>query len=136
MKTEATNIFMNLLGAVKAVNYYPPKHPSRTQPVTRSHQNLKPLLAKRAKVVLAVVEEVLVFEGQPFFDDSNLHVELKDCLDDRNIITVTIHRGVTEDELGVLVEVLSMPPAGLDAWDSVADLLKSREVSHIEIEIE
>jgi HD-GYP domain-containing protein (c-di-GMP phosphodiesterase class II) len=136
MKSEATNIFMNLLAAVKAVNYYPPKHPSRTQPVTRSHQLVKPMLVKRAKVVLAVVEDTLVFEGQPFFDDSNLHVELKDALDDRKIVAITIHRGVTEDELGVLVEILSMPPSNLSAWESVDDLLRSREVSHIEIEIE
>lgn len=136
MKSEATNIILNLLGAVKAVNYYPPKHPSRTQPVTRSHQLMKPLLAKRGKVILAIVEDVLVFEGEPFFDDSNLNVELKEILDDRKIIEITVHKGVSEDELSVLVEVLSMAPRDMQAWTSADAYLQSREVSHIHIEID
>lgn len=136
MKSEATNIFMNLLAAVKAVNYYPPRHPSRMQPITRAHQWLKPLLAKRGKVNLSIVEDVLVFEGEPFYDDSSLNTELREVLDDRKIIDIGIHRGVTEDELGVLVEVLSATPQALAAWEGVPEYLQSRGVGHIEIEVE
>ena len=127
---------MNLLSAVKAVAYYPPKHQSRTQPITRAHQFMKPILAKRGKMVLAIVEDVLVFEGEPFYDDNQLNAELREVLDDHKIVNVTVHRGVTEDELGVLVEVLSADTKALAAWQSVEEYLKSRSVSHIEIEIE
>ncbi len=136
MKAESINIFMNLLGAVKAVNYYPPKHPSRTQPVTRSYQLLKPLLAKRGRVTLGIIEDVLVFEGQPFFDDGNLEIELKEQLEERDIVEVTIHKGVREDELGVLVEILSASKGDMGAWASLEDYLRSREVTHIEISVD
>ena len=135
MKAEVTNILTNLLGAVKAVNYYPPKHPSRTQPVNRTHQLLKPLLAKRASVVLAIVEEVLVFDEQPFFDDANMHIELKDQLEERSIGAIIVHKGVTDEELGVLVEVLSADSTAMRGWGSINEYLATRNVSHISIEI-
>ncbi len=135
MKSEATNIFANLLGAVRAVNYYPPKHPSRTQPITRSHQLLKPLLARRGQVTLAVVEDTLVFEGEPFFGDGTVEIELKELLDERQIILISIQKGVGDGELAVLVELLSTTREGMAAWNSVEEFLASRQVRHIEVEV-
>ena len=133
MKGEASNIFMNLLGAVKAVNYYPPRHPSRVQPATRAHQLLKPLLAKRGTVSLAIVEDVLVFEGEPFFRDDGVEAELKETLDERRITEVRFSKGVTDAELLVLVEVLSAGPDLMAAWDSLQGYLQSQSVRHIEV---
>ncbi len=133
---EAQPIFMNLLGAVKAVNYYPPRHPSRTQPVTRAHQLLKPLLTKRGRLSLAIVEDVLVFEGEPFYDDATVHVELREALEDRRISEIVIHRGVTEEEMTVLVEVLSAGTDAMAAWKDIGEFLKSRSVTRIEITVE
>jgi putative nucleotidyltransferase with HDIG domain len=132
MKSEAINIFLNFLGAIKAVNYYPPRHPSRTQPVTRAHQLLKPLLARKNRISIAVVEDVLVFEGEPFYDDSTV-LELFDILTEREIADIRLQKGLTEDELSVLVEILSADRAAMEAFGPLEQYLQTRSVTHVEI---
>ena len=60
MQKKLEQAIKYLAGTLKSLNYYPPGHPTIIQPIERSLEIIKPFLAKRGQLVLAVLDKILV----------------------------------------------------------------------------
>lgn len=100
-------ILKSLNAAIKSRRLYPPAHPAIAAPVKKGHEALADSLRERECIVIAVINEALVFEDGPVPDGDRLYPDLVQNMTDKKIEAVVIERGISENELSGAVEILS-----------------------------
>lgn len=129
-------LITQLASAAKAVHLYPPQHQARTQPLYRIGGLLEQILSRFEVCYVAIEEEILVVNGEPFFDPFPGYAELIDRMIEREVVRIEFQRGVGAREIQILVALLAMPADDLVNWDSPRAFLEHQEVAHIEVELE
>lgn len=126
-----------LATAAKAVYLYPADHGARTQPLQRMAAILAEAHAKVAVLAVAIEEEILVVNGEPFFDSFPGSQELMDRFRERGLLRIEFARGLRGDELRAVVAMLATSPEDLmSGWDNARDFLAQQLVEHVELELE
>ncbi|MBI2369007.1 MAG: HD-GYP domain-containing protein [Deltaproteobacteria bacterium] len=124
-------ILKGLNRAVRGRSLYPAGHPAIVQPVRESHLLLTGLLASKPRLVLGMVEGLLVFEEETFYDTDGKFPELAARFAQHNLQKVSFLPGVTVEELGVLVTALAR--GGSEGKDALAGVMAAAGVRHIEV---
>ncbi|MEK7772773.1 MAG: HD-GYP domain-containing protein [Deltaproteobacteria bacterium] len=99
-------ILKNINAAIKSRRLYPPGHPAIAAPVKKGHELLADSLKDKGSLVIAVVNEALVFEESPIPDGEKLYPDLIRHMADKQIDAIVIESGLTENELSSAIEVL------------------------------
>ena len=101
---SVAEICLRLQGAYRAVRLYPPGHSmieSRMQPLGSS---LAGFLALRGSLTFEVEESRLLYEGQEVYRQEPMRDEMAFALFREGVRTLTLHAGLEDGELRVLVE--------------------------------
>jgi putative nucleotidyltransferase with HDIG domain len=98
----------NLLsGAIKGMAYYPAGHPAVMTPINDMHMMLAEILLRQPELRLGIhdgvffVDEILFFTPQAAIDD------LTERLSRKQIVVISIFRGVALEQLNIFVSLLS-----------------------------
>lgn len=130
-KEKLEAVLVSMLATAKNFELYPPQHPSVQRPLDKSHALMSELLRLQGNLTLGVVDEVLVFGGIPFYSNQVSVKELQVRLDARGISAVEIQDGLTREEYGAFIRVLTEDPAELAKAPSLSLALHQRGIEHI-----
>ncbi len=133
MQKKLEQAIKYLAGTLKSLNYYPPGHPTIIQPIERSLEIIKPFLAKRGQLVLAVLDKILVIEQQPLYQTHPAIEGLIQRMEERVIQGFTFKHGITSQELIQLFQLLLEDPRSLEKKGGIEAELRARRISHIVI---
>jgi len=120
--------------AMKNVSFYEVTHPVVNDVLKELAADLTPLLEDKPQLVTKFVDGYAVLQDRPIFSQQASIGNLVGACHRREIETIVLLRGVTEQELAHLVEVLAADPAEVNAAGGAAKALASRGVRHIAIE--
>ncbi|MFO8058514.1 MAG: hypothetical protein R6V10_14610, partial [bacterium] len=110
-KKDLEQVLIKMLSALKNLQLYPEKHPSVQSPLQQGFENISKLLRFNRSLSLGVMDEVLVFEGVPFYSSHVAIKEIQTRLEERNITAVEIFEGLTMAEFTAFIKLLMEPPA-------------------------
>ena len=130
---SVTEICLRLQAAYRSVRLYPPGHSmiaTRMQPLASS---LADFLALHGSLTFDVTESQLVYEGEVVFRQEAMRDEMAFALFREGVRSLTIHRGLEEGELAVLVESFgrAFVMGALD--EDLVTLLWEADFAHVEI---
>ncbi|MFO8057657.1 MAG: HD-GYP domain-containing protein, partial [bacterium] len=80
---------------------------------------------------LGVMDEVLVFEGVPFYSSHVAIKEIQTRLEERNITAVEIFEGLTMAEFTAFIKLLMEPPAEFKEEGNLCHVLRKRGIHNI-----
>ncbi|MBI5827752.1 MAG: HD-GYP domain-containing protein [Deltaproteobacteria bacterium] len=123
-------ILKSLNAAIKSRRLYPSAHPAIVAPVKKGHELITDSLKEKETIVIAVINEALVFEDGPVPDGERLYPDLVQNMTDKKIEAVVIERGISENELSASVEILSGKEL---AGPEVQKELQSRGISRFSV---
>ena len=132
MKEQFLKLIKDLVSSVKGVTYYPEGHPAREKPLFNIHEFLLKYLKENPSIRIAIVEDTLVIEDTPFFETSPNVDELYKILEEKEIGEIVIFKGITIEELKILIELLSRSQDEFKQID-IDEFLLQRGVKFIEI---
>lgn len=136
LKAAYQGFATQLATAAKAVLLYPPEHPARTQPLQRLTHILTEVHRRAEVIAISIEEELLVVNGEPFFDPFPGSAEMFDRMRERGLTRIEVQRGVSGRELQTLIFMLSMAPENLENWENARGFLESQGVEHVQVELE
>ncbi len=120
--------------AAKSVLLYPPDHQSRTQPLDRIASILTVILKEHAVCYVSIEEDILVVNGNPYFDPFPGYDELIGMFRDRDLVRIEFQANVNPHAIRVLTALLAIPAEDLANWTSPQEYLESQGVDSILIE--
>jgi len=123
-------ILLGLVGTAKSMSLYPPNHPAIQKPVAQLAGRFSDLLLQREHLALGIVDEVLVFEGTPFYDTQASVRELLKRFEERGITALEFQDGLTEEELVQFCALLVADAAEVKA-QGTGESLRRRGIVHI-----
>lgn len=132
-KENLEAILVSMVSAIKNTELYPAEHPSVQKPLTHTYEILSDLLRTQGTLSLGIVEEVLVFEGIPFYSGQPAIKELQKRFEEREISMIEIHDGMTSLELSTFAKMLAESPDELKSAGALSQVLHDRGIEHIVI---
>jgi len=123
-------ILLGLVGTAKGMSLYPPNHPAIRKPVAQLTERFRDLLLQRERLALGIVDEVLVFEGTPFYDTQAPIRELLTRFEERGLTAIEFQEGLGEEELIQFCAILVQEPDEVKA-QGTGDSLRNRGIVHI-----
>ncbi|NIO16801.1 MAG: HD domain-containing protein [Deltaproteobacteria bacterium] len=120
-------------GSLKSLGLYPKDHPLVKKSITQAFDLISSLLEELGELVLAIVDDTLVFEGTPIYkltSSLELFIEsLRDC----GIEAMIFHRGLKRDEVEGAISLLH-ENRGIKLTDrKVKTLFRERGITKIVI---
>jgi len=104
-------ILRSFNAALHSKKLYPPGHPSVAVPARKTHQLLTNYIQGTQRLVLAIVEDSLVFDDIPEANAAEQFGDIMEHLTGKKIEAITFKGAVKEEELSGLVEVLTSDEA-------------------------
>ena len=131
-KDKLEQILIGMIAASRNLNLYPKEHPQVAGQVQKLVSDIAALFSSQDKLSVAIVEEVLVFEGVPFYQPNIAVREFQRRIEERGVTAVELHRGLTVEELISWAQFLiedsdELKAQGASAW------LKQKNVAHITV---
>jgi putative nucleotidyltransferase with HDIG domain len=130
-REKLESVLIGLMAAAKNMALYPAVHPSVQQPLARCFQELSELLRQKGKLALGVVEQVVVFEGIPFYSSHPAIQDLQRRFERLQINALEIHEGITEEEWAAFIRLLNEDPAAVLKAGAFSSALHERGLEHI-----
>ena len=130
-KEKLESVLIGLMSAAKTMALYPAEHPSVQQPLSKCFKELNDLCRLQGKVTLGVVEQVLVFEGTPFYSAHAAIQDLQRRFERLQINALEIHDGIAEPEFTAFVRLLNEDPEAVLTAGAFSKALHQRGIEHI-----
>jgi putative nucleotidyltransferase with HDIG domain len=130
-KEQLEPILIGLMSAAKSMALYPADHPSVQQPLQRCFRELDELLHLQGKVTLGLVDEVLVFEGVPFYSAHAAIVDLQRRFERLGVNALEIYDGLDPAELSAFIKLLNDDPAAAGTEGPLSKALHERGITHV-----
>ncbi len=130
-KKDLESVLISMLSTLKNLTLYPEKHPSVQGPLQKGFEDVSVLLRMNRSLSLGVVDEVLVFEGTPFYSSHVSIKEIQSRLEERNIRAVEIYEGLALEEFVAFIKILMADPRDLATEGGLSDVLHSRKITNI-----
>ncbi len=122
----------HLNGAAKTMTLYPSTHPAAVKFQLNIVQSLETLLKDQESTQVGITEDnLVVVEGTPWMGTGEQVAVILDRMRKRDIGTLTLMRGITVEDVRVLLEVLSMDPAAMAAQGGAGPVLASKGARHL-----
>ena len=131
-KESLERLLTSMMALSKNLTLYPRQHPIVNQQAETLAGELSQLFGGQDKLSLAIVEEVLVFEGVPFYQPNLAIREFQRRIEERGVNAVEFHRGVSPEELLGWSEFLIADPQEVRE-KSASRFLAEKQVEHIRV---
>lgn len=119
--------------AIKAVLMYTDRHPRATAAIAQLHAQLEQWLTHRNPLQVAASAGKLFADGTPV-EGTSVHVQaLARQFSERQISGMTFQRGLTQDELARLIQVLILKPARIEEQGGIFSLFEKLALRHISL---
>jgi len=130
-KSRLEAVLVGLLSSAKNMTLYPADHPSVQRPLTRLYNDLAELLRLFGSLTMGIVDEVLVFEGVPFYRSQAAVTELQTRLESLGINALEFSDGLLLSEFTAFITMLNDDPVKINAQGSISEALHERMIEHI-----
>jgi putative nucleotidyltransferase with HDIG domain len=115
--------------AIQSKKLYPPGHPSIAAPARKTHQLLTEFLAEKPKLIIAIIDEALVFDEVPIDEGETNYEDIYKNMSAKKIEAIIIEKGVTDKEIADLMDIL--PNEKEYKGNELNNELKSRGITHV-----
>ncbi|VAV83764.1 hypothetical protein MNBD_DELTA01-536 [hydrothermal vent metagenome] len=126
-------ILRSFNAALHSKKLYPPGHPSVAAPARKTQQLLSDYIQGPEKLVLAMVEDSLVFEDIPEADAAEQYGDILKYLTEKKIEAIAFTGGIEDGELSSVIEILTSEEAG-STQEELDKELKDLGVIHITLQ--
>jgi putative nucleotidyltransferase with HDIG domain len=109
MLAKIETAFKELLTCLQTVKMYGLAHPMFQKSLDKAYLAFEDILNDRQEIIIGIIGDELACEKEIFFDLGNLLRPAILYLKERNIERLTFSRGLSKDELGKFVGVISGP---------------------------
>jgi len=131
-KQSLERLLTSMIALSKNLTLYPRQHPIVNQQAEALAREISGLFQNQDKLSLAIVEEVLVFEGVPFYQPNLAIREFQRRIEERGVNAVEFHRGVSPEELLAWAEFLIAEPDRVRE-KSASRYLAEKNIEHIRV---
>lgn len=132
LKEELEKILVGMIATARSLTLYPHGHPVINQQISVLLARFDSLLKDIDKLSLGIVDEVLVFEGVPFYQPNVSVREFQKRIEERGVTAIEFHRGLRADELEEWLKLLLMEPT-LIREQGFSHLIADKKIEHIQI---
>ncbi len=126
-------ILRSLNAALHSKKLYPPGHPSVAAPARKTQQLLTNYIKGSERLVLAMVEDSLVFEDIPEANAAEQYGDILKYLTEKKVEAIAFKGGMEEGELSSVIEILTSDEAG-STQEELDKELKDLGVIHITLQ--
>ncbi|MDD5561834.1 MAG: HD domain-containing protein [Candidatus Omnitrophica bacterium] len=102
-------VFKELLTCLQTAKMYGPLHPMFQKSLDKAYAVFEDVFNERQEVVIGIIGEELAFEKEIFFDLGKLLRSAILYLKERNIERLAFYRGLSKEELGKFIGIISGP---------------------------
>lgn len=120
-----------LVKQIKAVRYYPPKHPALSATAVESLKSIKPLLEGTRHFSLTIRKEAFLYDGQPVGKSQQLLTQFATFCFARRIQTLTLLPELGAKELHHFIQFLVIDPQNLQQRGGLQTLLEKAHITNI-----
>jgi HEAT repeat protein len=120
-----------LVKQIKAVRYYPPKHPALLATAEESLKGLQPLLQGTRHFSLTVRKEAFLFDEQPIAKTQQILAQFATFCFARRIQHLTLLPELTSEELHRFIHLLVIDPQKLQRLGGLQSILEKARITHI-----
>ena len=131
-KDKLEQVIIGIIAVNRNLTLYPPEHPQVANQIQKLLSKLESLLSGRDKLSVVIVEEVLVFEGVPFYQPSIAVREFQRRIEERGITAVEFYPGLAANELEVWAQFL-LEDAEKIREKGASNYLEQKEIKHIRV---
>jgi len=132
-RPDAEEIVTCLARAMKNVSFYEVTHPAVSDVVGEMSIRLREILEVESELIIKFSNGYLVVRDAPVMNQNASLGNLVGACHRRGVDTIVLRRGITEEELSQLVEVLAMDPADVEVAGGASQALAARGVRRIAI---
>ncbi|HUT52891.1 MAG TPA: HD-GYP domain-containing protein [bacterium] len=130
-KGKLESILTGMLAVAKSMALYPAEHPSVQRPLQKTYDEIAELLRRFGLLTLGIVDEVLVFEGVPFYSLQVAIQELQARFEGVGVSALELRDGLSLEELGAFLGLLNEDAGKVREAGSLSALFREREIEHI-----
>lgn len=131
LEAQIKEITKALGGALRNLGLYPENHPLVQKTIAQAYDLITSLLESLHELALAIVDEMLVFEGTPLFQlTSSLELFIK-SLGECGIEALVFHRGMKKSELESFISILYSNRGSTLSEQKVRNLFQSKNIKKI-----
>ena len=131
-KDKLEQILIGMIAACRNLNLYPNDHPVVVNQLQKLLADVNSMFASQEKLSVAVVEEVLVFEGVPFYQPNIAVREFQRRIEERGVTAVEFHRGLSAEELLTWSQFL-VEEASVVQAKGATGYLRDNKIEHITV---
>ncbi len=125
-------LLTGMMALSRNLSLYPSRHPVVSQQAEALEKDFARILQNQSKLSLAIVDEVLVFEGVPFYQPNIAVREFQRRIEERGVNAVEFHQGLNAEELKGWSEFL-IEDAQLVREKSASKYLQGKNILHIKV---
>ncbi len=129
-KEELESLMTSMIAASKAVELYPLEHPSVKGPLDKCYKTMVEMLRYQGVLTIGIVDEVLVFEGVPFYNQTAAQ-EFQNRFEEREINALEIKDGLTSEEFSSFIFMLTEEPENIKDAGGISSAFAERGIEHI-----
>ncbi len=131
-KDKLEQVIIAMIASSRNLTLYPADHPVVTGAVRKLLSDFQALLEGRDKLSLAIVEEVLVFEGHPFYQPNIAVREFQRRIEERGVTAVEFYHDLGADELMAWAQFL-LEDAEKFREHGASAYLEQKKIVHIRV---
>lgn len=131
LHTSIAQALTGLVKQIKAVRYYPPRHPALLAAAEESLKGFQPLLQGTRHFSLTVRKEAFLFDEHPLPGNHQVLAQFATFCFARRIQHLTLLPQLTSEELHRFIQFLLIPPQQLQARGGLKALLEQAHLTHI-----
>ncbi len=128
LHNQIASALTGVVKQIKAIRYYPPKHPALQSAAEESLRGFRPLLASGSPLALVVRKEGFLFDGTPVAKTNQVLVQLANFCFARRIQHLTFLSDLNSRDLNHFVHYLILDPQSIQRNGGVQAILEKARV--------
>lgn len=125
---QIASALTGMIKQIKAIRYYPPKHPALQSAAEESLRGFRPLLAGGSPLGLVVRKEGFLFDGTPVAKSNQVLVQLANFCFARRIQHLTFLADLNSRDLNHFVHYLLLDPQSIQKNGGIQAILEKARV--------
>jgi len=124
------DILKSLNGALRGTKLYPPGHPAIKSSAMKTGTLIGTMLGERDNFLIGLVEGAIIFDEDPVADSERMYPDLIGFMREKKLASIIFERGVMNEEVFGLVEILTGPPM---VESELKNAVLARGITHIKV---
>jgi len=130
---EVQDVMRSLVLAIRTVKLYPPNNPTYSQSVNKSYRALNHFLKTTSEYHIGVQKTYFTYGLAPVEKDTQVNKPIVQDLFAKGIREMVISEGITEGELLIFLQALSLSAEELGMKSGISSILWEADAAHIKV---